>query len=892
MATAEATHASRKREGRMTTGMPGFYRTFAGPAIIGVSVWCATGVVAVLSAGDSGRVVLPAPWWVGVIGAMLAFMVPAWRTRPWTTLPALFSTLPWWPVPLPAVALLWTGPLAWLPIAAALLVAAGYQWMNRLGAALGAHEPGRATRLAALASLVLAAGAAWAADARVPGGDEPHYLVITQSLLKDGDLQIENNHANRDYASYFGGTINPDYLARGRDNAIYSIHAPGVSALVLPAFAVLGFRGAQATMIVLFAICGALMWRAAWRLTADASAAWFAWAAVAGSATMAVLSFMIFPETPGAAAVAAGVWLLVSSRDASNRALLGVGSALAALPWLHTRFSILAGAIGLSLVITLLTDPTRASGMRWRRGALFMLVPAISAAAWLGMFYVLYGTVDPRVPYGPNPELRPWIWGAVAGLFVDQQFGLLAFAPVLFIAFLGPLSAESGRSRVLVITCIAIVLIYAMAVASYWMWWAGVPALPARFLMAALPLLVLPLAVTWSRSAAASRALFLALLLASFTVTTLVLGIDDAAMAWNDRRAGGAGWLDWLNPLVNVPRAWPSFFWDGERAFLIHAFTVIAVATGCGLAIRIFSRRYSGNPAAVRMVVAVVMLTGLMVIAQAGWIVTASAPLAPARAQLALHAASAWGRAAWRIGSGVAHWDSTAAPLQIQRDRRPPLEVPSTTLLWLTNVPPGLYRLDVTSGSAPGGVSVRIARSAPLQRFTVASSETVSQSVSLPAGATVLTVDADTPELAGQLRATLVPQSPAYPGSGLARQHNRFADVDAFFVDANVFPEIDGFWVRGSQTTRVVLSQGPAGVTRPRTLDVRNGSAANTVTIRSGGWQEVLTLAPGEARAIALPLGNALGAWPLTITSSSGFRPSDTPGGDRRFLGAWIALNR
>ena len=84
-----------------------------------------------------------------------------------------------------------------------------------------------------------------------PGGDEPHYLVITQSLLKDGDLQIENNYAARDYAAYFGGDIRPDYLVRGRDGQIYSIHAPGVSAVVLPTFALLGFRGAQATMVLL-----------------------------------------------------------------------------------------------------------------------------------------------------------------------------------------------------------------------------------------------------------------------------------------------------------------------------------------------------------------------------------------------------------------------------------------------------------------------------------------------------------------------------------------------------------------------------------------------------------------------------------------------------------------
>ena len=92
--------------------MPRFYRTLVGPLIIGVSVWCAAGTVAVISNTSTDRVAALAPWWMGLIGAALAALVPAWRTRPSTALPALLSTLPWWPIPLPAIALVWTGPLA------------------------------------------------------------------------------------------------------------------------------------------------------------------------------------------------------------------------------------------------------------------------------------------------------------------------------------------------------------------------------------------------------------------------------------------------------------------------------------------------------------------------------------------------------------------------------------------------------------------------------------------------------------------------------------------------------------------------------------------------------------------------------------------------------------
>lgn len=864
--------------------------TVSAAVIAGVSVWCAAGDVSVLSGQDASlRLLVPAPWWVAVLAALVGSGLPGWRRRPLAAVPALLATVPWWPVPVPAVALMWTGPLAWMPIAVAVLCAEG----DRLRAGTRWFAGQRGWGAALVGSVLIAGAALWTLGPRLPGGDEPHYLVITQSLLQDGDLQIENNHASRDYATYFGGTIAPDYLVRGQNGAIYSIHAPGVSALVLPAFAVAGLRGAQFTLVLLFGITGALIWSAAFRLTDNRAAAWFAWLSIAGSTTMAVLSVMVFPDAPGACAVAAGVWLLAVGRRASMRALVGVSAMLAVLPWLHTRFAVLAGLLGVAIMAWLLLDADRTWRIRLRRVVAFLALPVLSAIGWFTSFWLIYGTVDPRVPYGANPELRSWIWGAVAGLFVDQQFGLLTYAPVLGAGFLGLLVRGPREWRLRLAACLAMLLTYAMAVASYWMWWAGVPGLPARFLTAALPLLALPLAVVWARTTQTGRNVLLGLLGVSVATTTLVLTVDHGVMAWNPRD-GQSAWFEWLSPLVNLPRGWPSFFWQSEGQFLWHVVALVLVAGVAWLGVRqcAASRRLPDDGR--RAAAGLTALASVMAMTWVGWMVTGSAPLDPTRTQMAVHAAAGQGHAVWVSGAGLHRWDPAAEPLVVTGDEAPLADRPTSTVLSVADVPAGLYRISLApqsdAGASTGVFRVRLGRSAELLgQIEAQPASPTSAVVRLPAGAVALVVEAATPEQAAQWSAVLRPEGAAWHGDVRARSVRTYGTLQVFFLDTNVFDEAEGFWVRGARTTAVVLSGGEPQAGRTGTVHLRNGGADNVVTLASGPWREVVSLAPWEEHDVALPVADAHGRWPLSVTSSGGFQPSVVSGGDdTRFLGVWV----
>jgi hypothetical protein len=180
--------------------------------------------------------------------------------------------LPWLPFRIPAAALLWTGPFmaaVWLAVVVGVIVE-----RSRGNTARWFTDPRRAPVVAGLLSLRLyAASAAWLAPL-LPDGDEPHYLILAQSLIKDGDLRIENNHRRGDYLEYSLNAATPDYLRRGVNGEIYSIHAPGLPILIAPALALFGYPGVVAFLGLIAALSTGLVWSLAYRATANVASAW------------------------------------------------------------------------------------------------------------------------------------------------------------------------------------------------------------------------------------------------------------------------------------------------------------------------------------------------------------------------------------------------------------------------------------------------------------------------------------------------------------------------------------------------------------------------------------------------------------------------------------------
>lgn len=864
--------------------------------IAGIAIWLSCGSLAVTDAGIGRRIGLLAPFWLMAL-SIAAILVLFWRVTRLgrATVGAMCSLLvllPWLPMPVPDAFLIWTGPIVCLIWIAAGLCTLLPLLRHVARSHLRVLVDARAAPRVACALAFVACLAVHYRQRLLPLGDEPHYLLIAHSLLVDHDLVVSNNYERGDYLAYYAGPLWPHYARPAKDGSLYSLHGPGLPALIAPALAIGGYRAVVLWIAAIGALGTLFVWKAAHALTSNVTAAWVAWAAAALTAPAVLESTLIYPDAVAGTVLSGGVLAMLAAPSLSTRRTAALGVGIAVLPWLHTRFAPLAAILAVLVAFRLMGTP---GGRRqWQPALLAMVLPIlVSVAAWLIFFAHIYGTFDPMAAYGDRPPLEPErIVTGLLGLAADQEFGLIPNGPVHLLWIGGAVALAKSHKRFLVeLVCMAAP--YVLAVAAFPNWFGG--STPARYLAP----LVFPLSVTvgalWSRQDDFGRSMSVALLTVSMLIAG-AFGFGASGMLAYNTGEGRSALLDWASPLVNLPGGFPSYFRaisaDGVARGSVWRELMIpsAVWTMISIAVWILARRIhrSAPDTMSRPALAAGCVITVMTISVAStWAIARVPHLVVTRAQLGLIARED-PRSTPR---GVQLWPlrvmSPSDVLQRLEISTSPLDrPPAGVMLSLSEVPPGEYRLRLRFASEPrGDIALSVgSNGGPLAIWDV-SAPGNTYSFRVPIQASALTIGADAAATASIRSIVLIPvQHITAPWAAMtrARAAARYGRTVVYAIDNRIVIEPDGFWVLGGRQPDVVMTTDDARA--GLTFQLSNVAIENRVRVSTRIWSATRDLAPDERWLVTVPLSDS--AQPAIVN----FRVEHGAVVRDRFLGCRVTI--
>ncbi len=305
-------------------------------------------------------------------------------------------------------------------------------------------------------------------------GDEPYFLLLTESIVQDLDLDLANQYGalaesetgRLDLQPQLGDPV-------GEEGQLYSRHEPFLSVLMVPGYLVGGLHGAVATI----ALFGGLMVVSVLKLCEEGGSPLVSrslvWPAIALAPPVLFYSTRLWTEVPGALAFSEAI------RAMQARKWKRFVVWLLVLSLLQLRFGALAIALLVAAVVLHRPSPKKI---------------AVGVAAMIVPFVVLW--IATGRPFGVHRlfEILPmsplWYLRGFGGLIIDAQAGLLFQAPLWL---LGLLVFFRGRDRrgvgALWLTAVPYLLLLAPRAE-----WHGGWSPPLRYVVVLAPLFALGLA--------------------------------------------------------------------------------------------------------------------------------------------------------------------------------------------------------------------------------------------------------------------------------------------------------------------------------------------------------------------------------------------------------------
>jgi len=345
------------------------------------------------------------------------------------------------------------------------------------------------------------------------GGDEPHYALMTHAIAVDRTLDLEDAYRRVEAGSQEAGRKAAGrridrHLATYGQRRVF-IHPLGLPAFAAPMVALLAavapgappdlvLGGLTLAVTFLALLAG---WELIARLLGNSRDATIVTAAVYFSTPLWFYSRTFFTEPYIWAFFLLGIWCIGRGRWLWASLLLGLAC--------------VTKETAVLLVAPLVAYVWRRRGLG--RVAALAPFPLLFAAGYLVKNWLVYGRLLVTFqPYGVGDPVT----GAIGSL-LDLQHGLIPFAPVLMLAFVG-WAGLRPRGRFLDDPCVYALLAFLLwfGVTASWANWRGGSCYGPRLMVPAIVATAVPLCRYWQRFAArpAFRAAFYLLVVVGFAI--------------------------------------------------------------------------------------------------------------------------------------------------------------------------------------------------------------------------------------------------------------------------------------------------------------------------------------------------------------------------------------
>lgn len=433
-------------------------------------------------------------------------------------------------------------------------------------------------------------------------GDEHGYLLVTHSLLKDHDTDINNNVKNGEHLSFFWSNrhfVSVPYPFYWLGQYVSAWHfGIGFPSLLIPGYALGGRLGATVIINIIGSLLMLNLYLLIYEIGISIRIAILVWILLSFSPPILIYSSLLYPEIPAAFLT---VFIFRKIRQLSinmnniNKDLILILLFFVFLILMKNKYIINVFALTCLILIQLFK-----SKRRLIHGVLFILMCSLLFVAMDKFFFDGIFIIQRVKSFIPliKLQLDSKIFTQMLALFWDQEVGILLNYPIYLLSFLGVIIGIKNIDKdIFFVFVYFFIVFYFYYVISFipphfegWYWWL------LRYFVCIFPIMGIPLAYALEKIQGKFFSIIVSLsILWSFLMSFALF----LSPSWRHPKGNGNGhFLTWIGDKlsINLNIIFPSFnIRLRESVFIAILFTIIFAMLALYYTLQVYSEGKANN---------------------------------------------------------------------------------------------------------------------------------------------------------------------------------------------------------------------------------------------------------------------------------------------------------